>query len=454
MNRQDPEGYYAILGVSPSASLSEIKAAFRQRAKQLHPDHNPSPYASQRFQQLKHAYEVLSNSETRAEYDTSSVDVSQYTTHSQEQVANQEPLEPLTCSMCHKVTAQPRYVIFYSVKSFFVMTVRTPVQGIFCRDCADEKALRSTVITWLFGWWGFPWGLIFSPHAIINNLMGGHKPSEINARLLAYQAYVFATQGKLDLARAVGVDALSLLPHQYRYIDIAARNRNSVKKDSEWTKLQILLTSLMQALDDGKPIKSLRNPWSLFGRGFYLQCAVIAAMISIVSSLVGFNSSRLTSTVSPTESKSVTSSTPAKPIYVRPKLADNGKPFPTTSGYIDGYPIDAENGYSKVTIDNSQNDSDVFVKLFSLGALSTDKPKPVRVFFVRASQKFTVENLSPGNYDVRYRNLDTGRLQRSEPLQVDEFRTPTGVRFSETTLTLYKVRGGNAQIYDISESEF
>jgi len=60
--------------------------------------------------------------------------------------------------------------------------------------------------------------------------MGGHKPSEINARLLTYQAYVFATQGKPDLARAVGVDALNLLPHQFRYIDVAARNRNFINK--------------------------------------------------------------------------------------------------------------------------------------------------------------------------------------------------------------------------------
>jgi len=225
-------------------------------------------------------------------------------------------------------------------------------------------------------------------------------------------------------------------------------------KDSEWTKLQIILVSLLQALDDGRPIKSLRNNWSLLGRGFYLQCAMIAAMISIVSSLVGFTSRSSTSTLSPAESKSVTSSTPARPVYVRSKLADNGRPFPTLSGYIEGYPIDAENGYSKVTIDNSENDSDVFVKLFSLGAPDTGKSKPVRVFFVRANQRFTVENLTPGNYDVRYRNLDTGKLQRSEPLQLEEFRTTTGVRFSRTTLTLYKVRDGNAQIYDISESEF
>ncbi|BAU10770.1 heat shock protein 40 [Leptolyngbya sp. NIES-3755] len=460
VNRQDPEGYYSILGVSTNASISEIKAAFRQRAKQLHPDHNASPYASQNFQQLKQAYEVLSNPETRAQYDTSGVDVSHYAAGNEEQVSSQEPLEPLTCSMCHQVTAQPRYIIFYNVKSFFVMTVRTPVQGIFCRNCADEQSLRNTVITWLLGWWGFPWGLMFSTHAIINNLVGGHKPRDINARLLAYQAYVFATQEKFDLARAVGADALNLLPRRFRSIDVASsRTQNIPKEDSEWKKFQIMVTSLLQALDNGKPINHLKNNWSLLGRGFYLQCALIATVISIGSNFVFSSTGSPSRSLSPAESKSIVPPTQSvapstKPAYVRPKLADNGRPFPTASGYIDGYPLDSADGYSKVTIDNGQNDSDVFVKLFSLGALGTDKPQPVRVFLIRAREQFTIENLSPGGYDIRYRNLDTGRLQRSEPFQLEEFKTATGVQFSQVRLTLYRVRGGNTQIYDISEGEF
>ncbi|MCX5965644.1 MAG: J domain-containing protein [Cyanobacteria bacterium] len=348
------------------------------------------------------------------------------------QTQREEPLEPLVCSMCQKVTAQPRYVIFYNVKSFFVVTIRTPVQGVFCRSCADEKALRSTVITWLLGWWGFPWGIVYSTHAIINNLLGGSKPKDVNARLLSYQAYVFATQGKYDLARAVGADALDL------------------SRSSKSTSLQILLVSLLQALDNGKPINRLQDTWALLSCGFYLQIALIVGAIVTTLNFLPPNleSSTQSSSATTTQPKSTAS---VKPAYVRPGLADNGTPFPANSGYVDGYPYTLTDGYSNITIDNTQNDFDVFIKLFSL---DVEKPKPVRVIFIRAKEQFVIEKIRAGNYDVRYRNLYTGALFRSEPLQLQEFRTATGVRFSDVTLTLYKLRNGNAQTYTISEGEF
>lgn len=60
MSRQDPKGYYEVLGVSPDASPEEIRRAFRTLAKACHPDHNPHPGAALRFQRLSEAYAVLS----------------------------------------------------------------------------------------------------------------------------------------------------------------------------------------------------------------------------------------------------------------------------------------------------------------------------------------------------------------------------------------------------------
>lgn len=61
--------YYKILGVSRDASSEEIKKAYRKKARKLHPDVNKSPEASEKFQEINEAHEVLSDAEKRARYD-------------------------------------------------------------------------------------------------------------------------------------------------------------------------------------------------------------------------------------------------------------------------------------------------------------------------------------------------------------------------------------------------
>lgn len=60
--------YYAILGVPRDETPNGIRAAYRDRAKQLHPDHAGGG-ESRGFRELRHAYEVLSDERRRASYD-------------------------------------------------------------------------------------------------------------------------------------------------------------------------------------------------------------------------------------------------------------------------------------------------------------------------------------------------------------------------------------------------
>ena len=109
-------------------------------------------------------------------------------------------------------------------------------------------------------------------------------------------------------------------------------------------------------------------------KSIYLWGGIIGAVAVLV---VGYVSHVPTETApiastGPTVSRT-SPSLPPKPEPVRPPTADNGVPFPATSSYIKGYPVRATGGYSTVTVDNSQNDSNVFVKLFTL---DTSPPKP------------------------------------------------------------------------------
>ena len=62
--------YYAALGVAKDADAAAIKKAYRQLARDLHPDKNPgNTDAENRFKEVSEAYDVLSDPKRRAEYD-------------------------------------------------------------------------------------------------------------------------------------------------------------------------------------------------------------------------------------------------------------------------------------------------------------------------------------------------------------------------------------------------
>ncbi|HEY1087444.1 MAG TPA: hypothetical protein VGE37_07110 [Archangium sp.] len=68
-----------------------------------------------------------------------------------------------------------RFVVFGYAMSFLVVTLRRSSEVVFIKpgESAVMKGLPYTLLSLFIGWWGFPWGLIYTPMVIIQNLSGG-----------------------------------------------------------------------------------------------------------------------------------------------------------------------------------------------------------------------------------------------------------------------------------------
>ncbi|MDL2358138.1 MAG: J domain-containing protein [Pseudomonadota bacterium] len=84
-------------------------------------------------------------------------------------------------------------------------------------------------------------------------------------------------------------------------------------------------------------------------------------------------------------------------------VAPNGEAWPAATGYIDGYPLGNPGEQMQITVDNANNASAVFVKLYDL-----DRRANVRHAYVLAHESLAIDKLAAGKYEVRYQNVDLG----------------------------------------------
>jgi hypothetical protein len=203
-----------------------------------------------------------------------------------------------------------------------------------------------------------------------------------------------------------------------------------------------------------------RGVAGIFGalRGLFLSDVRIALLVAV---LAAWGILSLTGRDRP--AKSVSGATPVaieslqsgvtlpQPRYFRPALSPIGTKWPSIPDYVEGYPIQGAGGLSSVTIDNTKNTSDVFLKLVQH---SGSEAVPIRTCYVPARSLFTFSTVRAGRYDVRYRDLNTGVLSKSAQFDLVERSSDGKTEFSKFNIPLYQVPLASKTEDSFTDAEF
>ncbi|WP_338846053.1 J domain-containing protein [Massilia sp. W12] len=93
----------------------------------------------------------------------------------------------------------------------------------------------------------------------------------------------------------------------------------------------------------------------------------------------------------------------------RPEFAPNGETWPAKSGLIEGYKVGNAGGDTSLLLDNSANPHDMLVIVYDQA-----RHLPVRHLLLRAQEKFTIEDLAAGRYQVQQQALGLSLERRAE----------------------------------------
>jgi hypothetical protein len=79
-----------------------------------------------------------------------------------------------------ELAAGGRFVVYEYCISLVILTLRCPtrVHVLPPREVGVLRGLPYVLLSLLLGWWGLPWGIIYTPLTIFTNLCGGHDVTE------------------------------------------------------------------------------------------------------------------------------------------------------------------------------------------------------------------------------------------------------------------------------------
>lgn len=196
----DALGYYKILGVSCDADDNTIKQSYRDRAKLWHPDHNPGKEATENFQKLSVAYDVLKDEKNRLAYDLLS---QAYTAKDFPEIGNLKAYTDrsgkenpfLRVFSLRRITGE---IIKYKDKKNDEICSQPEALGI---------VFKTSLWNWFLGWWNWP-AFIKNAQAVKSNFACINQNQKENFTLLVHNALAYAQENKKDKALFSALQAL------------------------------------------------------------------------------------------------------------------------------------------------------------------------------------------------------------------------------------------------------
>lgn len=232
--------YYEILGVSRSAKKNEIKTAYHILIKKYHPDHNPDPTAAAVTAKLNEAYSTLADDQKRSVYDAFLRATAERSSASERTRKPAEAIPDIVCEKCRRMDATIRLSLMYYTVSLLFTTHRRGASGLWCERCRSLQAAKWSTVSALAGWWGIPWGPIYTLHALFVNASGGKQPKENNAFLLRTLGYQLYARGELIQAAEALRRSVALQPDAQATQLLEYLCPQQITNVSEWNRWSVL----------------------------------------------------------------------------------------------------------------------------------------------------------------------------------------------------------------------
>lgn len=409
--------YYEILEVHPKASQEIIKKAYLTLAKKYHPDTTTfdKAYSEQKIKQINEAYRVLSNEQLRSEYDRKrTIKSSDYGAESRPRYSSQvNPIETAKNNL-------------YNVFSDYLHNLQTKIVKQKGHAYQNNQQCKS-LLTQFYKDIATDFKYLTDNNAFTGDIA--------NAFVLTLWEFASCLTWCEDF---IGADKLMNMAAKYvtsndEFYSRFISDKNAIKESAK-----------KQALYNQQSQSSKNTSYSGSGATdssspFLKIIGLIVACVVLYYGCAGGSTSKKSSSYNSKPSastyvnKNSSAKTTSKPLVPRANIR---------TGYAPNAPLLNNSGYCKLTIDNSRNSEPVYVRLWT-----TSPSRPVRAFFIAARDSFTLQNLTPGSYELRYKYLYENREAeigtKSESFQLTQRETSEGISYSVSTITLYKVANGN-----------